>query len=298
MADSLVTPWPFMSHLILQSPDLVSANIEKIAALVEADGVQHLGTAGPTTAVRLLGANPDEQPAVHALCEQWRMDYAFLEDIQRLRDCRILAMDMDSTLISIECIDEIADAVGRKAEVAAITEAAMRGEITDFTDSLRRRVALLEGVPESALESVYTERLRLNPGAEKLVAGARRHGLTTLLVSGGFTFFTERLRSRLELDHVHANTLEVVNGRLTGQVLGDIVDGAVKARHLQMLAESLDAAPEQIIAVGDGANDLPMLAHAYYSVAYRAKPVVREQARFALNVSPLDGILNWFRLSF
>jgi len=298
MADSLVTPWPFMSHLILQSPDLVSANIEKIAALVEADGVQHLGTAGPTTAVRLLGANPDEQPAVHALCEQWRMDYAFLEDIQRLRDCRILAMDMDSTLISIECIDEIADAVGRKAEVAAITEAAMRGEITDFTDSLRRRVALLEGVPESALESVYTERLQLNPGAETLVAGARRHGLTTLLVSGGFTFFTERLRSRLELDHVHANTLEVVNGRLTGQVLGDIVDGAVKARHLQMLAESLDAAPEQIIAVGDGANDLPMLAHAYYSVAYRAKPVVREQARFALNVSPLDGILNWFRLSF
>ncbi|HLR12667.1 MAG TPA: phosphoserine phosphatase SerB [Burkholderiaceae bacterium] len=287
-----------MSHLILQSPDLVSANIEKIAALVEADGVQHLGTAGPTTAVRLLGANPDEQPAVHALCEQWRMDYAFLEDIQRLRDCRILAMDMDSTLISIECIDEIADAVGRKAEVAAITEAAMRGEITDFTDSLRRRVALLEGVPESALESVYTERLQLNPGAETLVAGARRHGLTTLLVSGGFTFFTERLRSRLELDHVHANTLEVVNGRLTGQVLGDIVDGAVKARHLQMLAESLDAAPEQIIAVGDGANDLPMLAHAYYSVAYRAKPVVREQARFALNVSPLDGILNWFRLSF
>src|SRR5699024_10937184 len=298
MADSLVTPWPFMSHLILQSPDLVSANIEKIAALVEADGVQHLGTAGPTTAVRLLGANPDEQPAVHALCEQWRMDYAFLEDIQRLRDCRILAMDMDSTLISIECIDEIADAVGRKAEVAAITEAAMRGEITDFTDSLRRRVALLEGVPESALESVYTERLRLNPSAEKLVAGARRCGLTCLLVSCGFAFFTERLRSRLQLDHVHASTLEVVNGRLTGQVLGDIVDGAVKARHLQILAESLDAAPEQIIAVGDGANDLPMLAHAYYSVAYRAKPVVREQARFALNVSPLDGILNWFRLSF
>lgn len=287
-----------MTHLILQSPDLNPANIEKLAALVEADGVQHLGTSGPVTAVRLLNASRDEAATVSELCEQWRMDYAFLDTIQLLRDCRILAMDMDSTLISIECIDEIADAVGRKPQVAAITEAAMRGEIADFSESLRRRVALLEGVDASALDAVYQERLQLNPGAEKLVAAANRHGLKTLLVSGGFTFFTEKLRHRLNLDYCHANTLEVRNGKLTGQVLGDIVDGAAKARHLQALANELDASPEQIIAIGDGANDLPMLAKAYYSVAWRAKPVVREQARFALNVSPLDAVLNWFRTSF
>lgn len=287
-----------MSHLILQSPDLVTANIEKIAALVEADGVQKLGATGPMVAVRLLNANASEQPTVHKLCEQWRMDYAFLDQIDRLSDCRILAMDMDSTLISIECIDEIAAAVGRKAEVAAITEATMRGEIKDFSDALRRRVALLEGVSESALEEVYQQRLQLNPGAEKLIASAKRHGLTTLLVSGGFTFFTDRLRNRLGLDHCHANTLETNNGKLTGRVLGAIVDGAAKAHYVQTLADQLGATARQIIAVGDGANDLPMLAKAYYSVAYRAKPVVREQARFALNVSPLDAILNWFQTRF
>lgn len=287
-----------MSHLILQSPSLNPANIEKIAALAEADGVQPLGASGPTTAIRLLNAKRDEEATIRQLCEQWRIDCAFLDEIRLLRDCRILAMDMDSTLINIECIDEIADAVGRKAKVAAITEAAMRGEITDFSESLGRRVALLEGVEATALEAVYQERLQLNPGAEKLVAAARQHGLTTLLVSGGFTFFTEKLRERLKLDECHANTLEVRDGKLTGRVLGDIVDGAAKARYLQSLAGTLNASPEQIIAIGDGANDLPMLAKAYYSVAWRAKPVVREQARFALNVSPLDAVLNWFRTSF
>ncbi len=292
--------WLAMSHLILQSPNLLSANIEKLAAIVNAEGIQELGSAGPVTAVRLLEAESSvtQQAEVQELCQQWHMDYAFLDQIRLLRDCRILAMDMDSTLISIECIDEIAAAVGRKQEVAAITEAAMRGEITDFSESLRRRVALLEGVPHTALDDVYTQRLQLNPGAEKLVATAKRHGLTTLLVSGGFTFFTEKLRERLGLDHCHANTLEVKDGLLTGRVLGDIVDGQAKARHLQALATTLGAEPEQIIAIGDGANDLPMLAHAHYSVAYRAKPVVQEQARFALNASPLDAVLNWFRVSF
>ncbi|HLU00395.1 MAG TPA: phosphoserine phosphatase SerB [Burkholderiaceae bacterium] len=283
-----------MSHLILQSPSLTAAHVEQIAALVSASGVQELGP----TAVRLLEADDSEKAAVAAQCEAYRMDFAFLPEIDLLREMRILAMDMDSTLVNIECIDEIADAVGRKPQVAAITEAAMRGEIKDFSESLRRRVALLEGVPETALLEVYEERLRLNPGAERLVATAKKHGLKVLLVSGGFTFFTERLRERLGLDAAHSNVLEVVEGRLTGRVLGDIVDAHGKAARLQALAEELGAGTNQIIAVGDGANDLEMMAHAKYSVAYRAKPVVRQQAAFALNYSPLDAILNWFRLSF
>ena len=282
-----------MTHLILQAPNLVSAHIEKVAAMASAAGVQELGN----TAVRLLDVDDQSRAEVKTACESLGMDYAFLEQITLLRDCRILAMDMDSTLVSIECIDEIADMAGRKEQVAAITEAAMRGEITDFSESLIRRVALLKGVPVSALEQVYNERLRLNPGAEKLVATAKQHGLKTLLVSGGFTFFTERLKERLGLDACHANTLEVADGVLTGRVVGDIVDAQAKANHLQALAAKLGAGVEQVIAVGDGANDLKMMAHAHFSVAYRAKPVVREQARYALNVAPLDGILNWFRLS-
>jgi phosphoserine phosphatase len=272
----------------------MAAHVEQIAAIVSAAGVQELGP----TAFRLLEADESERAAVAAHCETYRIDYAFLPQIDLLRECRVLAMDMDSTLVSIECIDEIADAVGRKPQVAAITEAAMRGEITNFAESLRRRVALLEGVPESALLEVYEQRLRLNPGAERLVSVAKRHGVKTLLVSGGFTFFTERLRERLGLDACHANVLEVADGKLTGRVLGDIVDARGKAAHLATLAADLGATRQQIIAVGDGANDLEMMALARYSVAYRAKPVVREKAAFALNYSPLDAILNWFRVSF
>lgn len=211
-----------------------------------------------------------------------------------LSDFKVIAFDMDSTLINIECIDEIADAVGKKAEVAAITEAAMRGEITDFKDSLTRRVALLKGVPEGALQEVYEQRLRLNPGAQVLVDAAKSAGLQTLLVSGGFTFFADRVKARLGMHEAHSNTLEVVNGHLTGRVLGSIVDGAAKRQHLLDLCARLGVSPQQSIAVGDGANDLPMMSEAGLSVAYHAKPKVREQAMVGITEGGLDRLLEVF----
>jgi len=217
----------------------------------------------------------------------------------KLADYKLVAFDMDSTLISIECIDEIAAAAGRKAEVAAITEAAMRGEITDFAESLRRRLALLRGVPESALETVYNERLRLNPGVEAFVAACRAAGLKTLLVSGGFTFFSERVRQRLKLDFARANVLEIAGGQLTGglvaQSWGSIVDGAQKRHTLLETALQLGIDPAQTIAVGDGANDLPMMGAAGLSIAFHAKPAVREQAMLAITQGGMDRALSVLR---
>ncbi|MDO9237494.1 MAG: phosphoserine phosphatase SerB [Aquabacterium sp.] len=208
---------------------------------------------------------------------------------------KAIAFDMDSTLINIECIDEIADAVGKKAEVAAITEAAMRGEITDFKDSLRRRVALLNGVPAEALQAVYDQRLKLNPGAPELINAAKAAGLQTLLVSGGFTFFADRVRDRLGMHEAHANTLEIVGGLLTGRVLGDIVDGEAKKQHLLALCTRIGCTPAQSIAVGDGANDLPMMGVSGLSVAYHAKPKVRELAMVAINDGGLNRVLELFK---
>jgi phosphoserine phosphatase len=213
----------------------------------------------------------------------------------RLRDFQLIAFDMDSTLINIECVDEIADAAGRKAEVAVITEAAMRGEITDYKDSLRRRVALLQGVTVAHMQSVLDERLRLNPGAADLVAACKAAGLKVLLVSGGFTFFTDHVRDRLGIDWTRSNVLEVANGVLTGRMVdqpwGDICDGEEKRKTLLATCADMGIAPTQAIAMGDGANDLPMMGVAGLSVAYHAKPAVRAQAVVAINSGGLDRLL-------
>ncbi len=216
-----------------------------------------------------------------------------------LADFKLIAFDMDSTLINIECVDEIAAAAGKKAEVAAITEAAMRGDIADYKESLRQRVALLEGVPMQHLEEVYAKRLQLNPGAEKLVAACKAAGLKVLLVSGGFTFFTDRVRERLDVDYARSNVLEVEGGKLTGRMVdqpwGDIVDGVEKRKMLLESCGWLGVSPRKAIAMGDGANDLPMMAESGLSVAYHAKPKVREQAMVAINEGGLDRLLEVVR---
>ena len=217
----------------------------------------------------------------------------------RLADFGLAAFDMDSTLISIECVDEIAAMAGKKAEVSAITEAAMRGEIADYKESLRRRVALLAGLPASTLQRVYDERLRFNPGAERLVAACTAAGLKTLLVSGGFTFFTDRVQARLGIDFARSNVLEIEDGLLTGRMVdqpwGDICDGEEKKKMLLETCAALGIAPSRSIAVGDGANDLPMMAAAGLSVAYHAKPRVREAAHVAIDDGGLDRLLEVVR---
>jgi phosphoserine phosphatase len=273
-------------NLILQAlHDIPSAQIDQLATLSQAARIEQLAA----HVYRLREAKPSAEIA--AYCFEHQIDYGFVAQDKHLSDFGLVVMDMDSTLISIECIDEIADMQGMKPQVSAITESAMRGEI-DFAESLKRRVALLEGLDEPALQQVYDERLQLNPGAELMLAELKKHGIKTLLVSGGFVFFTERLKARLGLDFAYANTLEVVDGKLTGRVLGDILDAQAKANWLNHIRQELALHTEQVIAMGDGANDLKMMAQAGISIAYHAKPVVREQASYALNFVGLNGLVN------
>jgi len=226
-------------------------------------------------------------------CEKARIDYGFVPEGMRFADLRLLAMDMDSTLITIECIDELGDLAGCKTEIASITAQAMRGEL-DYPRSLRKRVALLAELPESSLLRIYEERLKLTPGAEQLIGACKKHGVKLLLVSGGFTFFAERLKTRLGIDYTISNRLEVAGGKLTGQVLGDIVDADAKAAKFRAVMNELGAKREQTVAIGDGANDLKMMAEAGVSVAFHAKPVVRAQASCAISYSGLDAVINLF----
>jgi len=274
-------------NLVIQGAPLTPDALGELVALVQANHVVTLGRG----AYRLTGVS--ETPQVEPWCAQRQLDFAWVPDNRRLEDVRLVAMDMDSTLVTIESIDEMGDMLGIKGQVAAITAQAMRGEI-DYPESLRRRVALLEGLEEQALEHICEERMMLSPGAEALVLRCRNRGIRTLLVSGGFNFFTAWLQQRLGIDDTLSNVLEIRDGRLTGRVLGGIVDGHAKAQKLREEIALLGIDPAQAVAIGDGANDIPMMAIAGVSVAYRAKPAVREHATHALDHAQLDGVLNLF----
>ncbi|MYN47524.1 phosphoserine phosphatase SerB [Pseudoduganella sp. FT93W] len=280
-----------MTNLVLQGLGDCKAQLQQLAALAGVSGTASSRWLSDT-ALRCEGVALDEAQrrnlAAAALAA--RVDITYDADQRKMSDFKLVAMDMDSTLITIECIDEIADMQGLKAEVSEITEAAMRGEL-DFSASLKRRVALLKGLEATALERVYEERLQLSLGAETMLKAVQQAGLKTLLVSGGFTFFTARLKQRLGLDYTHANELEIVDGRLTGNVIGGIVDAEEKKRTVERVCAELGISPSQAIVMGDGANDLKMMSISGMSVAFRAKPVVREQASVALNFVGLDGIL-------
>ncbi len=272
-------------HLVIQGADIATRDLKALAKLSGAGTIERLAD----TAFRLTRAQP--AAGIAELCANAQLDHGFVPAGRRLTDCRLLVMDMDSTLITMETIDELADMVGIKTEVAAITAQAMRGEI-EYDESLRRRLALLQGLDTSALQRVYDERLRFSPGAEHLLEKIRAAGIKTLLVSGGFTYVTDRLQTRIQLDYTQANVLEIKNGKLTGAVIGEIVNADVKRTALLRIAAELGLSRAQIAGVGDGANDLKFLAECGVSVAYHAKPVVRGQTTYALNHSGLDA-LRW-----
>jgi phosphoserine phosphatase len=274
-------------NLIVQGPEVSTPDLKALARMTGASGIERISD----TAFRIRDADRRDGVAEH--CAAARLDHAFVPPGRRLADFGLAVMDMDSTLITIECIDEIADMQGLKPQVAAITAAAMRGEL-DFAQALRQRVGLLAGLPETALLRVYDERLRLSPGAEPLLAAFRRAQVKTLLVSGGFTFFTERLRARLGLDRAVSNVLEIEDGKLTGRVLGDIVDAAAKAAALRHMRDELGVPATAVLGIGDGANDLKFMAEAAVGIAYHAKPVVQQAATHAINHVGLEGVISLF----
>ena len=271
-------------HLVIQGADIETADLRTLAKISGADAIDRLSD----TAFRLLDAQP--AAGIIELCANARLDHGFVPKGRQLTDFKLLVMDMDSTLITMETIDELADMLGIKAEVAAITAQAMRGEI-EYNESLRRRLALLKGLDESTLQRVYDERLQLSPGAETMLEKIRAAGIKTLLVSGGFTYMTDKLKPRIKLDYTHSNVLEIKNGKLTGNVIGDIVNADVKRASLLNVAQELGISRAQIAGVGDGANDLKFMAECGVSVAYRAKPVVREKTTYALDHSGLNAML-------
>jgi len=281
------------TKLILQGPDANEHTVALIAAQVGAENPTMIASTAWRT--DLPSALSDQSTTlIQKLSQEAKIDYALLPADLQLHDFKLLVMDMDSTLITIECIDEIGDMQGLKSEVAAITEAAMRGEL-DFAESLQRRVALLKGLDESALARVFEQRLELTLGAHSMLHAMKQAGLRTELVSGGFTYFTERLEHELELDVSHANRLEVIDGKLTGRVLGNIVDAQAKKSTVIEQSAELGVPTSAAIVIGDGANDLAMMSVAGLSIAFRAKPVVQAKAKVALNYSGLDGVLNLFQ---
>ena len=264
-----------------------------------ADQANHLAGLAGSTRIHKINEhawrihNAAKADSIAPFCDQHRIDYGYVAEGTRFADLKLVAMDMDSTLITIACIDELGDMAGCKTEIAGITAQAMRGEL-DYPQSLRKRVGLLTGLSEASLTRVYEERLRLTPGAEELLGACKKHGVKLLLVSGGFTFFTDRLRERLGIDYTISNRLEAKDGKLTGQLIGDIVDADAKAAKFRAVMADLGAKRAQTVAIGDGANDLKMMAEAGVSVAFHAKPVVRAQASCAVSWCGLDAVVNLF----
>jgi phosphoserine phosphatase len=276
-----------MSYLVIQAEEVETPDLKELAKLSGSTRIEGIGH----NAFWLHDYK--RQDGVAAYCANAKLDFAFVPVSRKLSDFRLLVMDMDSTLITIETIDELADLVGRKAEVAAVTAQAMRGEI-EYDESIRRRVAVLKGLPESALERLYTERVKLSPGAERMIASVKRAGMKIMLVSGGFTHVTEKLKRRLGLDYVRSSTLGVEKGKFTGELVGRIVNADVKREALLEARDELGATRDQIIAIGDGANDLKFMGEAGVSIAYHAKPVVREKASYCFYYVGLDGLLNLY----
>ena len=283
-----------MKDLVIQGPALSPEALDTFKVICMPERITLYKRAARCVAVR---DDAETRKAVQGLSDFWKLDNAFVDSKMRLSDFRLLALDMDSTLVNIETLDEVAAFAGKGEQIAAITESAMRGEV-DYKESLRRRVAMLAGVDAHLLARVYDEKLALNDGAPELVSECRRQGLKTLLATGGFTFFTERIKAKLNIDYTRSNQLEIIDGRLTGKVTGpnggEIVDAEGKAQAVREACTEIGCATAKAIVIGDGANDVKMMQLAGLSVAYRAKPVVREQATYALNHSGLDGVLNWF----
>ena len=275
-------------NLVIQGLEVNNSDLRALARLARADGIERI----TGQAFRLTNATYAEDIAEY--CADIALDFAFVNSNLKLSDFGLIAMDMDSTLLAIESIDEIADMHNIKPQVAAITQQTMKGEIS-FEESLIRRTALLRGLHQDALQSVYDERVKLNPGAERMLQQAKISGLKTMVISGGFTFFTDRIKAKLGLDYAAANVLEIENNRLTGKVVGEIIGRQGKAQVLKQVRDELGLQPEQIIAIGDGANDLGMMAEAGISIAYHAKPIVKDHATYSISHVGLDGIINLFK---
>ncbi|MDQ3187231.1 MAG: phosphoserine phosphatase SerB [Pseudomonadota bacterium] len=275
-------------NLIIQGLEIQNHDLRELAKLAGANHIERI----TGQAFRLKNANRREN--IPEYCAEAELDFAFVEQAVQLADFGLVAMDMDSTLLAIESIDEIADMQGVKPQVSEITLRTMRGEIV-FAESLRQRTALLQGLDQDALQRVYDERVQLSPGAERMLQRMKSAGLRTMVISGGFTFFTDRIKTKLGFDYAAANTLEIVGNKLSGKVLGDIIGAEGKADVLKRVREELGLKREQVIAIGDGANDLKMLEEAGVSIAYHAKPIVQEKATYAINYVGLDGVINLFQ---
>lgn len=274
-------------NLIIQGLEVNNSDLRSIAKLSHADGIERI----TGQAFRLTNAMYSND--IPNYCLQSELDFAFVKPGQELSDIKLIVMDMDSTLLAIESIDEIADMQNIKPQVSAITQQTMKGEIS-FEESLTRRTWLLRGLHQDTLQKVYDERVRLSSGAEKMLQQAKRFGIKTMVLSGGFTFFTERIKEKLGLDFAAANVLEIENNKLTGKVVGEIIGREGKAQVLKQVRDKLGLKREQIIAIGDGANDLGMMAEAGVSIAYHAKPIVKQHATYSINYVGLDGIINLF----